>query len=128
MTYEVIFEDFTRRHFIKTFAKKYKSTWDFTYTLLQKEFEQIELLFVKSVAEIIVNAGEVQICKTEFKIAGTDVSRHASGNRCIVAVNKEIRTVSVLLIYHKTDLGDGNETAKWKQIIKENYSEYCQLL
>jgi len=127
MAYKVIFEDFTKRHFIKTFAKKYKSAWDFTFTLLQKEFEQIELLFVKSAVEIIVDAGGIWLCKTEFKIAGTDVSRHASGNRCIAAVHKEASMVSVLLVYHKNDLGNSNETAKWKQIIKENYPEYARL-
>lgn len=128
MIYKVVFEDFTKRHFIKTFGKKYKGAWDFTFTLLQKEFEQIDLLFVKSVAEIIVDVGGIQICKTEFKIAGTDVSRHGSGNRCIVAIHKDISTINVLLVYHKNDIGGGNETATWKNIIRENYSEYKEIL
>lgn len=128
MLYRVIFEEFTKRHYIKAFAKKYKSAWDFTLTLLQKEFEQIDLLFQKSAAEIITDADGVQICKTEFKIAGTDVSRHASGNRCIVAVKKESDIVSVLLVYHKNDIGSGNETEAWKKIIRENYSGYKNIL
>lgn len=128
MVYKVIFEDFTKRHFIKTFAKKYKGAWDFTFTLLQKEFEQIDLLFVKSVAEIIVDVDGIKICKTEFKIAGTDVSRHTSGNRCILAVNKEKSEISVLLVYHKNDIGSGNETETWKNIVKENYPEYKEII
>jgi hypothetical protein len=128
MAYKVVFEDFTKRHFIKNFAKKYKNAWDFTFALLQKEFEQIDLLFVKSVAEIIVDTEGIQICKTEFKIAGTDESRHGSGNRCIVAIHKDANSVNVLLVYHKNHLGDGNETTKWKQIIKNNYPDYCELL
>ena len=100
MVYDVIFADFTKRHFIKTFAKKYKGAWDFTFKLLRTEFEQIDLLFQKSVAEIIIDAGEIKICKTEFKIAGTPDSRHSSGNRCIVAVHKSINNVCVLLVYH----------------------------
>ncbi len=43
--YKVVFESFTERHFIKSFAKKYKGAWDFTLKSLEKEFEQIDLLF-----------------------------------------------------------------------------------
>jgi hypothetical protein len=128
MPYQVIFTDFAERHFIKNFARKYKGAWDFTFKLLETEFEQIDLLFQKSVAEIIVDAGEIKICKTEFKIAGSNQSRHGSGNRCIVAIHKDTDTVNVLLIYHKNDLGGCNETARWKQIIKDNYSNYRGLL
>ena len=66
--------------------------------------------------------------KTEFKISGTQESRHGSGNRCIVAKHKDTNKVCVLLVYHKNDLGGGNETANWKNVIKENYPEYGNLL
>lgn len=126
--YKVIFEPFTERHFIKSFAKKYKGAWDFTLKFLEKEFEQIDLLFLKNIAETIVDAKEIKIYKTEFKIASTQQSRHGSGNRCIVALHKDTNIVCVLLVYHKNDLGDGNETAQWKQIVKENYPKYKDLL
>jgi len=128
INYEVIFEPFTERHFIKSFAKKYKGAWDFTLRFLEKEFEQIDLLFLKNVAETIVDSKEIKICKTEFKIASTEQSRHGSGNRCIVALHKDTNTVCVLLVYHKNNLGHGNETAQWKQIIKDNYPKYKDLL
>lgn len=128
MKYEVVFESFAERHFIKSFSKKYKGAWDFTFKFLKEEFEQIDLLFLKNVAETIVDSECVKICKTEFKIAGTQESRHGSGNRCIVAVHKNINKVCVLLVYHKNDLGGGNETANWKNMIKNNYSEYQEML
>ena len=127
MNYEVIFEPFTQRHFIKYFAKKYKGAWDNTLKGLAVEFSFFDLLFLKNTAETIVDSKAIKICKTEFKIAGTNQSRHGSGNRCIVAVHKDTCSVNVLLVYHKTDLGNANETAKWKQIIKENYPEYKDL-
>lgn len=34
--YKVIFEPFTQRHFIKSFAKKYKRAWGFTLEFLEK--------------------------------------------------------------------------------------------
>ena len=128
ISYTVVFTDFTERHFIKSFKKKYKNAWDSTLKALRLEFGNFDLLFQKSIAEKIIDVPTVSICKTEFKIAGTDVSRHASGNRCIVAVHKETCTIFVLLVYHKNDIGSGNETAAWKNIIRENYSEYKGVL
>ena len=126
--YEVIFEPFTERHFIKTFARKYCGSWDVTASFLAEEFKFFDALLEKSIAEIIIRSLEVNICKTEFKIAGTPESRHGSGNRCIVAVHKNIGQVRVLLVYHKNNLGSGNETTCWKKLVKENYSDYRNYL
>ena len=130
MKYAVFFHSYTDRHYIKTFAKKYKGAWDKTLTSLFVEFTFADLLFEKSIAEIISISPDnsVQICKTEFKILGTDVSRHASGNRCIIAIHKNTHTVHVLLVYSKSDMGSGNETANWKRVIRENFLEYGALL
>jgi hypothetical protein len=126
--YQVIFGSFVERYYIKSFAKKYKGAWDSTFKALSLEFKFIDALFLKKVAETIVDSETVKICKIEFKISGTQDSRHGSGNRCIVAVHKNIQKVCVLLVYHKNDLGGGNETAKWQEIIKENYPEYRGML
>jgi len=122
--YQVIIEPFAQRHFIKSFAKRYHSAWEFTFKFVRDEFEQIDLLFLKNTAETIVDSAEIKICKTEFKIAGTKESRHSSGNRCIVAVHTVTNEVRVLLIYAKTDLSSKGETADWKRIVKDNYPEY----
>ena len=130
MKYEVVFEPFTERHFIRGFAKKYKGAWDRTLKGSILEFTFVELLFEKSIAETICisSDNDIKICKTEFKIAGTEVSRHASGNRCIIAVRKSTAIVHVLLVYSKGDIGGSNETAGWKAIIKDNYPEYRNFL
>ena len=130
MKYEVVFDPFTERHYIRTFAKKYKGAWDLTLSFIREEFEQIDILFLKSIAETVCisDDNDVKICKTEFKVAGTQVSRHASGNRCIIALHKSTSRVCVLLVYHKNDLRRSNETARWKALIKENYSEYAKMV
>lgn len=128
INYEVVFEKFTERHFIKTFEKKHKGAWDITKRIITEEFRQIDYLFLKKVAEVIIDFDDIKICKTEFKIAGTEVSRHGSGNRCIVALCKSKKSVSVLLIYGKTDISSKNETVEWKSIIKKNYTEYRRYL
>jgi hypothetical protein len=39
-SYEVTFENFTERHFVKTFAKKYKGAWNLTLSTITEEFTQ----------------------------------------------------------------------------------------
>lgn len=126
--YFVKIEKYVERHFIKSFEKKYHRAWDITIEALFREFQSFDILLECSIAEMIVENFDIKICKVEFKIAGTNQSRHGSGNRCIVAVHKDINLVNIILIYHKNDLGDGNKTAQWKKIIKDNYSDYRELL
>lgn len=126
--YEIQIEKFAERHFIKSFEKKYKGAWDATEEALKQEFRVFDVLFQKSIAETITDRDGVRICKTEFKISGSRESRHSSGNRCIVAVHEDPHIVRVLLVYHKNDLGHGNETAEWKRMIKDNYPEYRGML
>ncbi|MDP3955808.1 MAG: hypothetical protein Q8Q18_01005 [bacterium] len=130
MKYADIFEPFTEGHFIRRFTKKYKGAWDKTLKGLILEFTFVDLLFEKTIAETICISADndIKICKTEFKFAGTEVSRHASGNRCIIAVQKSSTIVHVLLVYSKGDIGGTNETAGWKTVIKDNYPAYRALL
>jgi len=127
--YIVTIEPFADRHYIRTFAKKYKNAWDFTLSALIREFQSFDVILEKTIAEEITDRNaDVVICKTEFKISGAQESRHGSGNRCIVAKHKNTNKICVLLVYNKNDLGDRNETANWKNVIKENYPEYGNLL
>lgn len=86
------------------------------------------MLLLKSIAEVIAERDEISIAKVEFKVAGTDDSRHGSGNRCIVVIDNRGEMINILLVYHKSHLGKGHETVRWKQVIKENYPEYRNLL
>ena len=126
--YSVQIEDFAKRHFIKSFEKKYKNNWDFTLRFLLEEFIRIDNLLKTARAEIIYDSTEVKIIKTKFRVVGTKESAKTSGNRCIVAWHKTNKFVSILLVYRKTDLSGRNETAEWKSLVKENYPVYKDLL
>lgn len=117
-------EKYALRHFIKSFEKKYNKAWDITMSAIKRELMSFEVLLLKTIAEVIVESGSIRICKVEFKIAGSNQSRHGSGNRCIVSVDSSNNLIRILLLYHKSHLGDGNETAKWKQMIRSNYDNY----
>jgi len=127
--YAVVIEQYAERHFISSFKKKYKGAWDATWVGIHEEFKRIDTLIGQTnIAETITQSGEIRICKTEFRIHDTQKSRHASGNRCVVAVHKNTNIVYVLLVYHKNDLGGGNETENWKKLVRENYPRYSKII
>lgn len=125
--YSVIIESFAKRHYINTFERKYNKAWDITLKAIVGQFERVDMLLKKDVADLIV-PGDIKIIKSDFSVAGTKKSPKSSGNRCIVAVNENYKKVYILLVYHKNHLGSGNETTKWKAIIKSNFPEYKHLL
>ena len=122
--YSIIVESYAERHYIKHFKKKYKGAWEITWKAVIEELKRADSLFDASIAETIIDRDNVKIVKTEFRVAGTNKSRKSSGNRCMVAVHENTDSVYVLLVYHKNNLGDGDETKKWKNIIKNNYPKY----
>ena len=128
INYSVLLQPFAERHYLKNFRKKYKGAWNITWRAICEELRRFDSFLETSVAETITENNNIRIAKTEFRVTDTTESRKSSGNRCIVAVHKDTSIVKVLLIYHKNDLSDGNETAKWKQEIKNNYPEYRELL
>ena len=127
--YAIVVEKYAERHYISKFKKKYRGAWDVTWNAIQEEFKRIDTLIgVTNIAETITDQGDVKICKTEFRVHGTQESRHGSGNRCIIALHKNTCVVNVLIVYHKNDLGGGNETTSWKNLVKENYPEYKEIV
>lgn len=125
--YVVEVEKYVERHFIASFKKKYKGAWDITWKALEEEFKRIETLIgVNNFVETIFTCDDFLICKTEFRIAGTQESRHGSGNRCIIAVHKKDKITRVLLVYSKGDVKGSRETDWWQGVIKDNYSDYAR--
>lgn len=124
--YVVEVEKYAERHFISSFKKKYRGAWDITWKAIEEELKRIETLIgVNNYVEIIKSKRDLLICKTEFRVAGTQESRHGSGNRCIIAVQKEVKTVRVLLVYGKGDIRGSHETTWWQGIVKETYADYA---
>lgn len=123
--YRVYFEEYTKRHYVKDFEKKYKGSWLTTRKALVSEFRNIDML---------VNSGRTNppihrtgdnsqwIIKHEFVIAGLRENRKTSGRRIIAHVDNTNRVVRILLIYNKdhTDKKAG-ETAWWERVIRDEY-------
>ncbi len=126
--YSVSVQPYAEKHFIKKFKKKYNRSWEITWRAISQELQRFDSLLKTSIGKVIIEHDNVRIAKTEFRVHGTNESKKSSGNRCIVAVHKDTYSINVLLVYNKTDIEGGSETAKWKKIIKDNYPEYSELL
>lgn len=123
--YKVIFEDYTKRHFIKNFEKRYKSQWDKTKDDIIFVCEHIENMLLTKRADLISVVNGYRLVKLDFAIFGIKISPKASGNRCILLLDDDIGSVRILLIYSKNDIPTRNETQEWKNIIKSQYQGDC---
>ena len=121
--YNVVFEEYTKRHFIKNFEKKYKSKWNKTQDDIIFVCEHIENMLLTKRTDLISVAENSRLVKLDFAIFGLKVSPKSSGNRCILFLDDEIKIVKVLLVYSKNDISTNNESQAWKNIIKSQYPE-----
>jgi hypothetical protein len=121
-------EVFAERHYLRGFRKRYKSEFDIPWRAFMLMLQKFELILDRAGAHKISNpTKDIVICKLEFKVLPNE-SAKVSGNRCIVAHNKQKAVIKVLMVYCKNDVRGNNETVWWTQIIKKNYPEYVDLL
>ena len=125
--YKVIFEDYTNRHFVKNFRRKYRSKWDRTEESIIFVCEHIQNMLQTNRADLISTRGNFRLVKLDFAIFGLKISPKSSGNRCILLLDDETGVVRVLLVYSKNDITTVNETQEWKRIIKNQYKEVGEI-
>jgi len=125
--YRAQFEPFTKRHYVKKFQKEYKDKWSATERTIIAMCERIDNVLQYSRADLISTSKCYKLVKLDFAVEGTRMSPKASGNRCILFVDEDIRAVRILLVYSKNEFSPPNETQKWKNIIKGEYKEIAKL-
>jgi hypothetical protein len=125
--YNVTFDIYCERHYIKNFEKKYKSAWVKTRDDIVEVCKRIDLMLEYKRADQITSVDHHKLVKLDFAVEGTRISPKSSGNRCILVVDEELRSVKILLIYSKNDIGAPNETVKWKAEIKNNFANIGEI-
>jgi hypothetical protein len=131
--YSVFIEEFAQRHYIKSFLKKHKNKhWEITLSAIKAILSRYDNIAphhrsLDSKLDIICPCGDYMIIKLDFSVAGTNISPKSSGNRVVAAVNSEKKIIKILLVYSKNDIGQPNETAKWKNKITSSYPEFRDL-
>jgi len=127
LRYDVEFESFTERHYIKKFRKAYKEKWPPTELAINDACERIDNMLLYSRADLIATSGFYQLVKLDFAVEGTQMSPKSSGNRCVLVADNNARLVRILLVYSKNEISEPNETKKWKSIIKKNYDDVSRI-
>jgi len=127
LNYNVDFEEFTKRHYIKKYRKKYKDKWPPTELAINDACERIDNMLFYNRADLIATSGTYQLVKLDFAVEGTRMSPKKSGNRCILVVDNKNKRVRILLIYSKNEISEPNETQKWKDIVKNEYSDVAKI-
>jgi len=128
--YRVLIEEFAQRHFIASFAKKYRGKqWPVTLTAIKAVLARYDNIAphhrsIDSKLDIICPCNGYMLVKLDFTIAGSNVSAKSSGNRVVAAVDTEKRVIKILLVYSKNDIAPPNETAKWKKMVASYYQEF----
>jgi hypothetical protein len=89
--------------------------------------ERIDNMLQYSRVDLISTSGCYKLVKLDFAVEGTRISPKASGNRCILFINEDTRTVKILLVYSKNEISPPNETQKWKNVIKDEYGKIAKL-
>ena len=127
--YNVVFEAFAERHFMKSFAKKYKSKWMKTRDYIEFMCGRIDNVLESQRADLIASSldGCYRLVKLDFAIFGIKMSPKRSGNRCILCVDDRLGLVRVLLVYAITDLPSRNETQEWKRLVKDEYGDVKEI-
>ena len=122
--YQVTFEDYAVRHYLKKFRKKYRHQWSSTEDGIRNKLARIDTVIDNQRIEVIHCTDDRQelIVKDKFKIARSRNSAKTAGDRLIAHVDHRRRLVKVLLIYHKNDLPKKRgETSQWRMMINKNY-------
>ena len=95
--YNVVFEGFAERHFMKSFAKKYKSKWMKTRDYIEFMCGRIDNVLESQRADLIASSldGCYRLVKLDFAIFGIKMSPKRSGNRCILCVDDRLGLVPI---------------------------------
>lgn len=126
--YNVVFDEYSEKCFIKDFEKKYKKHWYATRQSIHDTLERIANLSGTSYIDLICTSNkDTFLVKFDFKIAKSDVSAKSSGNRCILEVCNKKMEVRVLLVYCKDhiDRSANQETLWWKEHISTTFNLCC---
>ncbi len=126
----VDFSEYARRHYLKYFAKKYsKRAWQCTEESIIEDLSRIcvassDLQRTQQVDELW-HSGECWIFKYDFRVAGTRMSRKASGNRCIVHLDAELGRAEILMIYDKGCLPKNESESNYiEYVVRTEFAEY----
>ena len=129
--FTVRYADYSKNHFLKCFQKDYPGKqWELTDLSIRDDLARLRMpnntIQQSNQIDELKHEENYWLAKYEFRVAGTNVSKKASGNRCVVFIDNKIELVEILLIYNKTDLPKAQQETQYIfDTIKKQYSNIC---
>jgi hypothetical protein len=123
--YRVYFSEYSKRHYIKRFAKDYKGKrWLVTQDSIYQNLKRLHAIARTQQVDEIKKGKDCILFKYDFAVAQTNISPKASGNRCAVFLDVRKKRVDVLLVFGKSDLPKNKgETQFMLDAIAAEFSE-----
>lgn len=110
--------DYSERHYLKKFEKKYKGKqWDYTKKSIIQDLSRLRVK--NNTTQSSTQIDELKfddyeyLAKYDFKVALTKESTKSSGNRCILYINNKTDIIKILMIYNKNDLPKNKDETKF---------------
>ena len=130
--FEVIFSNYSQRHYCKDFIKKYKPRqWIETKKTIIAVLERAHSFQERNLIDLLSFNQEVErgIFKLDFRVAGTKESPKTSGNRVIFNLCNLTAKIEILIVYNKNNCDKKQSETQWIfNQIKENFPEYKKYL
>lgn len=109
MLIRVVFSQYSKKHFLKSFEKKYKGDrWSFTLDSIIEDIHRIRIkgytLQYSQQVDELWHKDDIWVFKYDFAIAGTNVSPKSAGNRAVIFLDSYNNYAEILFIYQKTNL------------------------
>ena len=124
--FQVIFSDYSKNHFLKKFKKKYPGRqWPLTEESIKQDLSRINFNDIQSSQQIdeLWSDDKLWVFKYDFRVAGTKESTKSSGNRLVGIIDLATNLITIIVIYHKTDLpGNIGETQYINKLIDKQLS------
>lgn len=120
--YLVILEAFAKKHYCKDFQKR--ASWSVTWKSLEQTFARFDPDLLAGKLEPALKISDdrtLTLYKYSFRMADENKSAKASGNRVILVVDEEHKTIRVLLVYHKNHVKGDRETDWFMKLIYDEY-------
>ena len=133
--FSVSYTDYSKRHYLKDFQKKYKGKqWDYTEKSIMLDLSRLRMennttQSSSQIDELKYNDHKL-IAKYDFKIALTNESTKTSGNRCVLYIDEEKSLIKILLIYNKNHLPKNKDETKFimDEITTNYHNKYDELI
>lgn len=133
LLFQVQFAPYAETHYCKTFYKKYSAKqWLETKKTIEETLTRAFMFQQSELFDLLNYSAEddIGLFKLSFRVAGTNMSPKAAGNRVVFALCNKTTKIDILIVYGKGHCDKKHSETQWiYEQIKRNFPEfkkYCK--